>query len=80
MFLPTYVLFFQYETDENRTFITITTRDRSVLSNLVINVAMMNDAGEYVCNASSPVYNTVSTNPITVFVQGEPILIMVYNY
>ncbi len=71
MTVNVYLPFFQYQTDENRTLITNTMGDRSVVSNLVINMAMMNDSGEYVCNASSPVYNTVSTNPITVFVQGK---------
>ncbi len=39
-------------------------------SALTINMAMVNDSGEYVCNATSPNYDTVSSEPVLVFVQG----------
>ncbi len=54
--------------DENRTTVTDTTGDRSVNSTLTINMAMVNDSGEYVCNASSPNYDIVSSDPATVMV------------
>ncbi len=31
-------------------------------------MAMLSDSGEYVCNASSPGYDTVSSGPATVMV------------
>ena len=37
-------------------------------STLTINMAILNDSGEYVCNASSPNYDTVSSDPATVMV------------
>ena len=37
-------------------------------STLTINMATLNDSGEYVCNASSPNYETVSSDPATVMV------------
>ncbi len=63
-------MIFQYRDDENRTTVLYTVGDISVTSTLTINMAMVNDSGEYVCNASSPDYDTVSSEPILVFVQG----------
>ncbi len=49
-----------------------TSGDRSVNSTLTINMAMLNDSGEYVCNASSPnYYDDVSSDPATVIVIGK---------
>ena len=42
-----------------------------MMSSFEINMAMTNDSGEYLCNATSPGYNTVSSIPITVLVQGK---------
>ncbi len=63
----------QIRDDENRTTVTVlyAMADRSVTSTLTINMAMVNDSGEYVCNASSPDYDTVSTDPINLSVQGN---------
>ena len=48
------------------------TGDRSVNSTLTINMAMLNDSGEYVCNASTPnYYDDVSSDPATVIVIGK---------
>ncbi len=60
--------------DENRTSVTQAIGDRSVNSTLTINMAMVNDSGEYVCNASSPNYDTVSSGPATVMVIGKVLL------
>ena len=57
--------------DENRTSVTQASGDRSVSSTLTINMAMLNDSGEYVCNASSPNYDTVSSDSATVVVIGK---------
>ncbi len=55
--------------DENRTTLTDMTGDRSVNSTLTINMAMLNDSGEYVCNASTPNYDIVlGDDPATVMV------------
>ena len=62
----------QNRDDENRTTVLCTVGDRSVTSTLTINMAMVNDSGEYVCNASSPNYDTVSTDPVILLVQGNP--------
>ena len=57
--------------DENRTNVTQASGDRSVNSTLTINMAVGNDSGEYVCNVSSPNYDTVSTEPVAVVVIGK---------
>ena len=62
----------QNRDDENRTTVLCTMGDRSVTSTLTINMAMVNDSGKYVCNASSPDYDTVSTDPVILMVQGKP--------
>ncbi|XP_064385915.1 uncharacterized protein LOC135334596 isoform X5 [Halichondria panicea] len=62
----------QNRDDENRTTVLCTMGDRSVTSTLTINMAMVNDSGEYVCNASSPNYDTVSTDPVILLVQATP--------
>ena len=64
------IVILQNRDDENRTTVLCTMEDRSVTSTLTINMAMVNDSGEYVCNASSPNYDTVSSEPVLVFVQG----------
>ncbi len=61
----------QIRDDENRTTVLYAMVDRSVTSTLTINMAMVNDSGEYVCNASSPDYDDVSTDPINLSVQGN---------
>ncbi len=61
----------QIRDDENRTTVLYAVGDRSVTSTLTINMAMVNDSGEYVCNASSPDYDDVSTDPINLSAQGN---------
>ncbi len=47
-------------------------------STLTIDMAMLNDSGEYLCNASSPNYDTVSSDPATVMVMiGKTLLLIV---
>ena len=61
----------QYQEDGSRTSVSSSTVERqTVTSALTINMAMVNDSGEYVCNATSPNYDTVSSEPVLVFVQG----------
>ncbi len=62
----------QIRDDENRTTVLYAMVDRSVTSTLTINMAMVNDSGEYVCNASTPnYYDDVSSEPATVIVIGK---------
>ncbi|XP_019855188.1 PREDICTED: receptor-type tyrosine-protein phosphatase F-like isoform X3 [Amphimedon queenslandica] len=45
---------------------------RTVLSTIVINSAMANNTGDYVCIASSPFYNSVNSTVALVLVQDVP--------
>ena len=57
--------------DSNR--ITIIPQNSSgvSLSVLSVSTAMTTDAGIYTCNASSPEFQTVSSGPVNVLIQGE---------
>ena len=72
---------FQYLPLEDRIIVSYTNGERSVNSTLTINMAMLNDSGEYVCNASTPGYDTVvSTNHITLLVQGKPCILLLRRF
>ncbi len=71
---------FQYLPLEDRIIVSYTNGERSVNSTLTINMAMLNDSGEYVCNASTPDYDTVSTNHITLLVQGKPCILLLGRF
>ena len=60
----------QYQEDGNRTTVSVDAGDRTVTSTLTVRMAMVNDSGEYVCNATSPPYDPVSSDPALVLVQG----------
>ena len=49
-------------------------------SSLTIRMAMVNDSGEYVCNATSPLYAPVSSDPALVLIQSMIMRAEYHNY
>jgi len=52
---------------------------QEVTSILMINAAMVNDSGEYVCNVSSTVFETISSFSARMFVQSKSNYVFVYS-
>ena len=65
-----FIFTLQYEEDGNHTTVSVDAGDRTVTSTLTIRMAMVNDSGEYVCTATSPPYDPVSSDLALVFVQS----------